>query len=137
MNLDGLLLEKLARWRPDGRQDLEVSAPDSGWTTTVTADAADVVGCQLWEVALRRLGNQTPSEDLATRAKGVVGRVTGLLEPLQVIEVDTPQGTSLLRSASPGRRGGALHYYEVLLHADGAANVRRYEGPHGDEPRRR
>jgi hypothetical protein len=136
MSLDGLLLEKLARWRPDGRQTLEVRAPEFGWAADITADAADVVGCRLWEIALRREGTVTPLGDLKARADAVCGRVTGLLEVLRVVEIDEPRGIALLRSDLPSRRGDTLSYYEVFLHADGAANCRRYEGPRGEETRR-
>jgi hypothetical protein len=139
MSLDGLLLEKLARWRPDGREALEVSAPESGWSTTVTADAADVVGCRLWELSVRRAGDLTPAGDTATprnRAEAIASRVTGLLEPWSLIEVDEARGTALLRSTTPTRRGDVISYYEALLNADGAAAVRRYEGPHGEATRR-
>jgi hypothetical protein len=136
MSLDGLLLEKLARWRPDGRQTLEVSAPECGWAADVTADAADLVGCRIWELALRRDGAPALTDDLKSRAEAIGGRVTGLLEALRVVEVDDPRGVALLRSSNPARRGDVLSYYEVLLHADGAALVRRYEGPHGQETRR-
>jgi hypothetical protein len=137
MSLDGLVLEKLAKWRPDGRQTLEVAAPEVGWAASVTADAADLVGCRLWEVSLRRTGGQEPpAGDLKARAEAVAGRVTGLLEPLQLIEVDASRGVALLRSATPTVRDETPFYYEVLLHAGGAADVRRYEGPHGEGTRR-
>ncbi len=136
MSLDGLLLEKIARWRPDGRQTLDVSDPESGWSVGVTADAVDVVGCRLWEVALRHSGSAVPSGGLKTRAENVAGRVTGLLEPLRVVEVDEDRGEALLRSTTPDRRGDVLHYSEVLLQAGGAASVRRFEAPHGKERRR-
>jgi hypothetical protein len=136
MSLDGLLLEKLAKWRPDGRQALEVNAPDSGWTAVITADAADLVGCRLWEISLRATGKPLPVAALKARAEAIAGRVTGLLEPLRLIELDEARGVALLRSATPTRRDDEICYYEALLHSDGTANVRRYEGPRGEEPRR-
>jgi hypothetical protein len=136
MSLDGLLLEKLARWRPDGRQALEVSSPESDWSALVTADAADVVGSRVWEISVRRVGNALPTDSLKERAAGVASRVSGLLEPLSLIEVDEARGVALLRSDTPARRGEVLSYYEALLHADGSANFRRYEGPQGETTRR-
>jgi hypothetical protein len=136
MSLDGLLLEKIARWRPDGRQTLEVRAPELTWFSTVTADAVDVVGCRLWEVSLGRSREAMPLGDLNERAATVARRVSGLMEPLRLIEVDSARAVALLRSDSPTRRGDVASYYEILLHADGAAVVRRYEAPHGEETRR-
>jgi hypothetical protein len=136
MSLDGLLLEKLARWRPDGRQVLDVNDPDSQWALAVTADAADIVGCRLWELTLRRTGNAPLNTDLKKRAEAVAARVTGLMEPLRVIEVDEPRGVALVRSASPTVRGEIVSYYELLLNADQSITMRRFEGPHGEEKRR-
>jgi hypothetical protein len=136
MSLDGLLLEKLARWRPDGRDTLEVNAPEAGWSAVVTADAADLVGCRLWELSLRPEGATTPLGDLRKRAEAISGRVTGLLETLRVVEVDEPRGVALIRSAAPSRRDDVLSYYEILLHGNGVATVRRYECPLSAEARR-
>src|SRR5262245_12124147 len=88
MSLDVLLLEKLAKWRPDNdRATLDVADAASGWSTAVTAECVDVVGCRLWELALRRPAETTPV-DLQARAEQVCRRVTGLLEPLSLVEVD-------------------------------------------------
>jgi hypothetical protein len=59
----------------------------------------------------------------------VADRATGLLEDLKVVEVDRPRGQALLRSEAPVSRGEDLFYYEVLLTATGAANLRRYSAP--------
>ena len=65
-------------------------------------------------------------DDLETRAEQVCQRVTGLLEPLRLVEVDAPRQSALLRSEQPGQRGDERFYYEVLLDGDGGATVRRY-----------
>lgn len=127
MTLNDLLLQKLAEWRFDnGRQTLTADHPESGWTAAVTADCADQVGCRIWEVNLSR-PNVVPKADLKGHAEQVAGRVTGLLEPLRLVEVDAGCDTALLRSAAPQRRGDDLYYYEVELKS-GAAGVRRYQG---------
>lgn len=135
MTLDVLLLQKLAKWRCDkDRQTLEVADAETGWTAAVTADCADLVGCRIWELALRR---STPlTDDLKARAEHVAERVTGLLEPLRLVEVDAPRGVALLRSEQPGHWGEGLYYYEALIQADGTTSVRRYQAPHEGEPRR-
>jgi hypothetical protein len=136
MSLDVILLQKLAKWRPDTtRQTLDIADPAGGWSAAVTAECVDVVGCRLWELALRRTG-PTPSVDLRTRAEAICQRVTGLLEPLRLLEVDGARNVALLRSEQPGQHGEDRLYYEVTLEADGAANVRRYQAPRRDEPRR-
>jgi hypothetical protein len=61
--------------------------------------------------------------------------VTGLLEPLRLVEVDAPRGVALLRSNAPAAREGTLSYYEVLRQADGTTRVNRYEAWHGTSKR--
>jgi len=136
MSLNAVLLEKLAKWRPDtDRQTLDVTDPASGWTATVTADCVDVIGCRLWELALRRI---PPASivDLKTHAEQIGQRATGLLEPLRLLEVDEGRNVALLRSEQPGQRGDERFYYELLLEGDGSAVVRRYQTPRPAEPRR-
>jgi hypothetical protein len=136
MSLDALLLERLAKWRPDsGRQTLDVADAAGGWSASVTAECVDVVGCRLWELALRRPAG-TPSVDLRSRAEQVCQRVTGLLEPLRLLEVDAGRNVALLRSEQPGQHGDGRFYYEVLLEADGGSSVRRFQAPRPGEPRR-
>lgn len=136
MSLDARLLEKLANWRPDNAQEtLTVDDAAGGWSAAVTAEHVDVVGCRLWELTLRRTA-ETPIVELAARAKQICERVTGLLEPLCLVEVDAPRQIALLRSEQPGQRGDERFYYEVLLEGNGGAAVRRYQTPHAGGPRR-
>jgi hypothetical protein len=136
MTLDELLLEKLAKWRPDSeRQTLDVAHPESGWTVVLTADRVDVVGCQLWEVTLKP-ATAPPTTDLKARAEQLAARVTGLLEPLRFVELDAARQVAMLRSNSPSQRGEGLFYYEVLLQADGTLGLRRYQASRTGETRR-
>jgi hypothetical protein len=135
MTLENTLLQSLAKWRfpPGDRRNL--SAAEGGWTVTVRADGADTVGCHLWEVSLSR-ANPPAGVDLRARAGRVADSVTGLLEPLKLLEVDTPKGTALLRSEAPKQAGDSLFYYEVLLGADSSASARRYEAERNSSNRK-
>jgi hypothetical protein len=86
---------------------------------------------RLREVSVSRLAPPAEPVPLADRARAVAARVTGLLEPLRLIEVDAQQDVAQLRSGSPAVKGDALAYYEVTLRGDGAAQVSRYESAHG------
>jgi hypothetical protein len=68
-----------------------------------------------------------PVADLKARAEEVAGRVTGLLEPLRLVEVDASRQTAQLRSKEPARRGDDALYYELLLRGDGSATLHRYQ----------
>ena len=135
-SLDETLLEKLAEWRFDnGPQTLAVPHAESGWTAAVQAECADRVGCRVWELKLTRPDVVSDVAGLKARAERVAGRVTGLLEPLRLVELDAGRETALLRSAAPQKRGDDLFYYEVELRA-GAAGVRRYQGSAAGAPRK-
>jgi hypothetical protein len=96
----------------------------------------EALGCRLWQVALRPL-TPAPTADLKARAEQLAGRVTGLLEPLRLVEVDAERGSAQLRSDRPGHWGDGQFYYEVLMSADGATILRRYQAPAGaDQPKR-
>jgi len=125
MTLNEAILAKLADWRPNGRQSLLIPDSGTGWTVSVTADRSDELGCLLWETTTRRSAG--PREvPLRAWADRVAQRVTGLLEPLAVVEVDVQRDEAILRSDEPARRGDDLFYYEVALKGAGEAAVRRY-----------
>lgn len=128
MTLDDMLLPKLAEWRPAaGRTKLTVSDERAGWAITLTADRCDELGCLLWELNLRRSREAPPGATLQGWAEGAASSVTGLLEPLRVLEVDAARGEALLRSDEPTWRKEKLAYYEILLKGTQEAAVRRYQ----------
>ena len=96
-----------------------------GWAVTLEADRCDQVGCLAWELTVRL--NAPPAAGLQAWADGIAGRVTGLLEPLRVVEVDGLRREAQLRSEQPGRRADQLFYYEVLVREPGLVTVRRYQ----------
>jgi hypothetical protein len=97
----------------------------AGGTVRLTADRCDVLGCLAWELELQPTKNT--SDGLRTWADRIADRVTGLLEPLKVHEVDESLHQAQLRSDNPSLRGEKLSYYEVVLHGTARAVVRRYQ----------
>ena len=96
----------------------------------MTADRSDALGCLLWEATLRRAA---PAADtLQAWAERVAGRVTSLIEPLKVVEVDVSRNEALLRSERPTRRGETLLYFEVLLKGTGEARLCRYQSSYAE-----
>jgi len=128
MTLAETLHQKLNDWRPagEGRHHAVVALDEQGWSASLTADHVDTVGGQFWEVTLQRLG-ELPPADLKAWAGAIADRVTGLMEPLALYEIDASQGVALLRSESPTQRGGAKLYYEIRLGESHSATVRRYQ----------
>jgi hypothetical protein len=131
MTLENMLLAKLAEWHPpSGRHTLTAADEAAGWAASVTADRCDVLGCLVWELAVRRTADAPAGETLAGWAGRAAARVTGLLEALKVHEIDAERREGLLRSVAPSKRGEQLFYYEVLLHGTAAGTVRRYQAAH-------
>jgi hypothetical protein len=125
-----LVLRKVAEWRHSGgRQTLTVPDAASGWELRLTADRADELGCKVWEMRLGRAVPVTGNDPAALRAwaERAADRVTGLLEPLRLVEVDGQRDEALLRSEQPAQRDEQLYYYEVVLKGRGEADVRRYQ----------
>ncbi|MGL4554560.1 MAG: hypothetical protein ACRC33_25635 [Gemmataceae bacterium] len=132
MTLDELLLERLADWRPDStRPALTVDHDAAGWRVQLTADTVDSVGARLRALEVRRLRPLDEALPLADQAARLAATVTGLLEPLKVLELDAGRGVAQLRSTAPAKQGEALRYYEVLRHADGSTYLHRYQGGAG------
>lgn len=129
MTLDAML-PKLSDWRPDndGRHVFTHHDDAMGAAVHLTVDRQESLGCQLWEVAVTRAPASMPSDTLVGWAKRIAARVTGLLEPLQLLEADETHGMALLRSNKPAARDEDLYYYEVVLTKAGSATVRRYRG---------
>ena len=60
-----------------------------------------------------------PAESLRAWADRLAARVTYLMEPLVVLELDPVAGEAELRSQSPTARGELNAYYEVRLNTSG------------------
>jgi len=131
MTWNDTILQKLADWRPEatGRQVLAIDDEGEGWAAAITADRNDELGCLLWEATLRRTSAEG-AESLPAWAEQVAGRVTGLVEPLKVIEVDLPRNEAMLRSVKPHQRGDQLYYFEVILKGTSEATLCRYQASH-------
>lgn len=84
-------------------------------------------------VAFTSLGYFTPSlKDAATSrlsqiADQLTRKLTYLLEPLRVVEIDGQAGAVQLRSHPPYKRENETTYYEVLVERGGSITVSRFE----------
>jgi hypothetical protein len=128
MTLAENLLPKLSDWRPsgDGRHSWAGASPEAGWTLRLAVDKTDTLSCLVWELTLTRTTEPPPGLTLAAWAAQIADRVTGLLEPLKVHEVDETRHEAVLRSEAPARKGDELSYYEVKLSDLRNAVVRRF-----------
>jgi hypothetical protein len=128
MTLNETLLRKLSEWRPAGAGRHSLTHAAGGWSVALTADKADSLSCLVWELTQARTDPAPEGLTLQSWAAAVAARVTGLVEPLTVHEIDAARGEAVLRSTSPSPRADALAYYEVRLHGTDTAEVRRFHG---------
>lgn len=131
MTLADNLLERLAQWRESGPGPHVLRADLDGAGVALTAERTDALSAALWEMTVTTK-DQSPctAAELTERAVAVAGRVTGLLEPLKVYEVDAGRSVALLRSATPTKRGPDLFYHELTLTGRHSATLRRFKsGP--------
>ena len=128
MTLANIVLEKLSEAKPaTGRHELAFTDEASGdgstsWSMYLVADRTDEMSVLAWEISLRRPENKG---DVVAWAKRVA-ESSGALEPLKVVEIDSPRRQALIRSASPSKRKDKLFYYEVILEGTGSARVCRF-----------
>lgn len=136
MTLSEPVLRRAAEWKPAGDppQTLLVADEASGWALALAALKNDAVACVAWEVALRRAGG-VPARELRGRAATVAGRLTLLLEPIVVVEVDASKDEALLRSREARRSDQALIYFEARVRGSSEVVLARYRGFPGGKPR--
>jgi len=130
MTLSENLLRKLGEQRPTspGR---EITHQDeaSGWTVAVTAEQADALSCRLRDLTVRPTvpGPALDAKALRQKAEAIAANVTGLMEPLRLVECDDTRREAILRSDEPAQRGGKRSHYEVRVDGQRTATLRRYQ----------
>jgi hypothetical protein len=96
--------------------------------------SVDAIGCAVDQFAFHtgRLSGAT-LEKLKKIGEDLSRRVTYLLEPIAIIEIDAEGITVQLRSSPPSQENGVTTYYELALNQDGLT-LRRYQSQPG-QPR--
>jgi hypothetical protein len=127
MTLAEALQSKLVEARPTspGRFTLAHTDAALGWTVSLDIERADALSCQLWEVSCVRNSGEEPG--LRAWADLLAQRVTGLMEPLEVIEIDSLKNQAILRSESPTVRNEKRAHFELKLEGGRKATLRRYQ----------
>jgi hypothetical protein len=125
MTLENTLRKKLTEPPPENGGPVVIS--HQGWNVSLRPESSDAIGTSLRELSVEREG-AAPAGDVRAWGERISRKVTGLLEPLAVHEVDTPRQVAILRSATPTPQDPGLHYTEVELHGTAKATVRRFRG---------
>ncbi len=93
--------------------------------------ALDLIACGPVGLAFDALNFNAPADPERTTdalrawADRLAARVTYLMEPLIVLELDPVAGEAELRSQTPTARGALKSYYEVRLNKTGALQLTR------------
>ncbi len=124
MSATKTLQATLSGWRADSPSEETFALADNSGTVTLHAHSAETVGCLLTQAEFHR----NAETDLNTWANQIPGRLSSLLEPLCVLEVDPARGEAILRSAPPTRDDSAVEYYELRLKDTNDATLVRYQG---------
>lgn len=77
------------------------------------------------------------SQDLNAWGERLAKRVTYLMEPLRVLEIDAGGGEVQIRSDAPTPRAETRAYYEVRLNRQGTCRLERHVYDEHDRQRRR
>ena len=127
MTLAETLQQRLSGWTPSGTGRHTWSTPFEGWTVHIAADRNDSLSTLVWDLVLERNGPGPEGMTLKSWASDIAGRVSGLLEDLKVIEIDSTRDEAILRSDEPSRRGDMLGFYELRLTGLDRALLRRFK----------
>lgn len=126
MTLVNNLRQKLAEAEPrEGRHDFQVVDAESGSAVSIAIEKRDAMSCLAQEITVRRAA--PANQDMGQWAAAIAARVTSLLQPLQVLEIDTQRQQALLRSTPPAPNQENPCYYEVLLDGATTATLRRFQ----------
>jgi hypothetical protein len=104
-----------------------VTVEDGANRLTMNMTALDTVGVAFDRLEFITTDRQDwSSEALNAWGLRLAGRVTYLLEPLKVLEIDAGGGEVQIRSQSPTTRADQRGFYEVRLYRQGVLRLERY-----------
>lgn len=128
MNLSDTVQRLVSERMPFQGRIEPIVASSEGVTLRCDLTSAEKVGCTLTQIDLVEERHPAISmDDLVHWAEWICGRVTYLLEPLRVIEMDKQAGIALIRSGKPKTRRGEISYYELVADRHHHAWLRRYQ----------
>jgi hypothetical protein len=104
-----------------------VTVEDSGVRLTLNLTELDTVGLAFISMEFAGTSRtEWSSQALKDWADRLAKRVTYLMEPLKVIEIDAQGGEVQLRSQAPTPRADKRGYYEMRLFRNGTLRMERF-----------
>lgn len=137
MNLKVQLSAALGALPPLSSGHEVVDLSDAGKRLVCELSALDAVGCAFDRlcVSTDRLA-QTTVEQLKKISADLSRRLTYLLEPVALLEVDADRCSLQMRSSPPHKDDDGTRYYELLVERGGQVSLCRYQKQPG-QPRQR
>ena len=111
-----------------GGDTLDLSTDDGDVKCVV--DEVDGLACTLKKLSYfsQRIGD-APIEKLEALGSELCRRVTYLMEPLGLVEIDRAVNTVQLRSTPPARVDDCIRYFEVAISPERGLSLQRFEAP--------
>ncbi|MFO1019932.1 MAG: hypothetical protein U0903_04455 [Planctomycetales bacterium] len=124
MGLGTRFIQTLKNWGGGG----PVTAAEGNLQASADLLVADTLGCLLRSLRVGRTDGQTLDvNQLRTKGDELCKRLTYLLEPLRVWEVDSEGETVQARSNPPDRQQDRIRYYELQLCPPSTVELLRFE----------
>ncbi len=126
MNLSRKIADAVETLPPGGPLPCPVEAEAAGARLSVHLTAQGPVGIAFDGLDYAAAGRRDLSADeLRKWGDRLAARLTYLMEPLVVLEVDALAGEAALRSQAPTPRGDLRSFYEVRLRREGSLHLQR------------
>ena len=137
MKLGHRAIATLREWGAfaDDRRSLVIEGDKFSIVGEVTT--ADKMSCSLNQLGIRPCEPaRLTADQLKAWGERIGNRVRYLLEAIETMELDVPQGRLLLRSTPPEKKtNGTVLYYELLLETSGQLRLERYRFNAADRTR--
>jgi hypothetical protein len=90
--------------------------------------AVDAIGCSFLTLAYStdKLAG-LPIDELKKLSESLIARLTYLLEPIGIVEVDRDRASVQLRSKPPQKGDDGTSYYELMVRRGGDVTLSRYQ----------
>jgi hypothetical protein len=90
--------------------------------------AVDAIGCSFLTLAYSTDQLASSSlDELKKISESLISRLTYLLEPIGVVEVDRDRAAVQLRSSPPQKGDDGTNYYELMVRRGGDVTLSRYQ----------
>lgn len=128
MSRTNTLLSTLQELKASGAFPQRMLVRDVSVAATVEMDVHQLDRLSIELSMIRVTPEKSATFKLGERATLLAGKVTGLMETLNVIEIDDSRGEALLRSDVPLAEDTKRLYYELLVQQNGTTTLHRYQG---------